>query len=119
MTGTHDPGIPSLSHGQHMTVRDGGVARPQMSVEDQTNLILGILISFLEGDGLQELGDYLQHVGFNICALQRPKDLSSAWLGHYRLKQGVYDVDRACADLASYPPIAARVAELRTERGGV
>jgi hypothetical protein len=36
--------------------------------------------------------------------------------GHYRLKQGKYDIDRAARDLATFPPIAARIEELKAQR---
>ena len=33
-------------------------------------------------------------------------------LGHYRVKKGCYDIDRAANDLATFPPVAAHIAEL-------
>lgn len=110
---------PLTSSSRHRPHGSGGTAAPSMPREEQTNLILGILSSFLEEDGLDQLGGYLDHVGFDIGAIRRTQDLPNAWLGHYRLKQGTYDVDRACRDLANFPPIAAEIFRLENVKKGL
>lgn len=83
---------------------------------DNKAIILDILVSFLEGEDWTGLGDFLQHVKFDINSFTDPKDFISAWLGHYRVKKGEYDGKRAINDFATWPPIAARIAELRAEQ---
>ena len=80
-------------------------------VFDQRRIILSILCDFLEEDRIADLGDWLDHVGFDLTALRYPADLSAAWAAHYRLGRG-YDVDRALNDHLTWPPIAARIALL-------
>lgn len=77
--------------------------------KDDAGLILSLLNDFLEAKNYEALHLYFRHVGFDVGALSLVQDLPAAWLGHYRLKQGVYDIDRAFRDLASYPPIAAEI----------
>jgi len=58
---------------------------------------VGLLVDILEND-LDNLGAYLEHVGFDASALGKPSDLLPAWAGHYRIGQGTYDTDRAATD---------------------
>lgn len=60
-----------------------------------------------------------RHVGCDLQLLRDLADLFPTWAGHYRLKQRVYDLDRATNDLATFLPIAPRIAELEAERGEV
>ena len=77
--------------------------------QDDAGLILSLLNDFLEARDHEDLRLYFRHVGFDLGALSRVQDLPAAWLGHYRVKQGVYDIDRAFRDFASYPPIAMEI----------
>jgi hypothetical protein len=79
---------------------------------EEKNIILGILFDFAEGDEDGGLLSYLDHVGFDLRAISHLKELPSAFVAKYRLKTGKYDLDRAANDLATWPPIAARIAEL-------
>lgn len=81
----------------------------KLSSQEQADMIVALLADFCEPEMIDQLGDYLQYVGFDLAALGRPQDLTAAWLGHYRIRQGVYDVERAFNDLASYPPIASEI----------
>lgn len=81
----------------------------KLSSQEQADMIVALLADFCEPEMIDQLGDYVQHVGFDLAALGRPQDLTAAWLGHYRIRQGVYDVERAFNDLASYPPIASEI----------
>nr|WP_301918470.1 hypothetical protein [uncultured Defluviimonas sp.] len=101
------------------SVSHRGAAPEALSIEEQKSLILSIVITFFEGEERDNLTSFVRHVGFDVCAVRRTRDFFAAWLGHYRLRQGAYDVDRACNDLATWPPIAARIAELRVEKSGV
>lgn len=85
----------------------------QLSSHEQANMIVALLVDFLEPDMIDRLGNYFQHVRFDLPALRRPQDLVAAWLGHYRIRQGVYDVERAFNDLATFPPVAAEITRLQ------
>jgi hypothetical protein len=87
-----------------------------MTTKAQRDLILGILNDI--ADDASSVVDYLNHVGFDIAAINSSADLPEAWLGHYRLGQGSYDVDRATSDLLTWPPISRRVFELQQNAKG-
>jgi hypothetical protein len=78
----------------------------ELNVDQQKSLILGILLDFADGD---EILAYMAHVGFDLGSISHISELPGAWLGHYRTKKGVYDVDRACNDLSEFPPIASAI----------
>jgi hypothetical protein len=83
-----------------------------MTTVEQKNLILNILDD-VASDGGDAFITFARHVGFDVCTLRSTSDLTAAWLGHYRLRQGVYDVERAARDFATWPPVAQRIEELR------
>ncbi len=92
----------------------------KLTVQEQKNLVLGVYLDFLENDDLDGFVDFSKHAGLDFAALPDcPKcfaDQFENWiLGHYRISKGRYDVDRVANDLATYPPIVARVEELRKE----
>ena len=93
--------------------------RKPRPTDEQKNIIVGILLDFLQDEDAENLGSYLRHVGFDVRAVPDTAALPAAWAAHYRVKQGIYDVERAINDLATWPPIAARIAELRAERDGL
>lgn len=74
---------------------------PKAALEREKGLICNILNMVL--NELDHLGPYLDHIGFDIAAIRRPSDLQVAFLGHYRVRPGVYDVERAHQDLLNYP----------------
>ena len=78
-------------------------------------MILGPFMDFA-GQGEDDLAEYLFHVGIPPEAISAAGDVQSAILKHYRRRGGKYDIDTAAADLLSWPPIAARVKELKAER---
>lgn len=65
---------------------------------------------------VDELVQYLKHIKFDFGALSDSKQLPEAILGHYRVRQGEYDLDRASHDLLTFPPIAARVFQLMEQQ---
>lgn len=98
-----------------MTIKNGSHQSP-LPADEAKSIILGILNSFLTDEEAGHLGSFFRHVGFDIRAVRDPAALPAAWLAHYRTRQGVYDVNKACTDLATWPLIAARIAELRAGR---
>ena len=86
-----------------------------LTAAEQRNLILDM---FLDGDDQQDLLALIEHTGIDLAAaggdIRRVADVI---LGHYRIKKGCYDIDRAANDLVTFPPVAAYVAELKTRQG--
>jgi len=84
------------------------------TLQEQKDIIISILVNFaVEGDNLLA---YLDHIGFDLGALTSSRDLGDAVLGHYRIKASRYDVDRACNDFASWPPIAVEISKRIDEK---
>lgn len=83
-----------------------------MTTDEQRGLILGILIDF----ACEDIAAYLDHVGFDVLAIKTTKELPAAYLGHYRLGQGTYDVERALVDFKTWPPISRRIFELQEQQ---
>ena len=93
----------------------------ELTVQEQKNLVLAVFFDLLENDQLDEFKEFCQHAGLDFSALPNCSkclaDQLPNWiLGHYRISKGRYDVDRVANDLATYPPIVARVEELRKEQ---
>ena len=80
---------------------------PELSTESEKGLILGILIDFLED--ADKFFSFADHVGFDLSAISHISQLPAAWVAQYRLKNGGYDADRACLDLATWPPVAMEI----------
>lgn len=86
-----------------------------LTTEQQKALICGILADFAADPDVEVLFKYLRHCGLPVMALTSAHDIVPAFLGLYRIRPGLYDVDRACSDLYFWPPIFARIAELAAE----
>jgi hypothetical protein len=84
----------------------------KLSPKEQKNIILGIFADFAESDDDGDLLSYLDHIGFDLRVIRHVKELPAAFVANYRLKTGKYDLDRAANHLVTWPPIAARIAEL-------
>lgn len=83
-----------------------------LTPREQKNIILNFLADFAEGDDDGDLLSFLDHVGFDLSVIRNVRELPAAFVAKYRLKSGQYDLDRAANDLATWPPVAARIAEL-------
>jgi len=77
-----------------------------------------ILDMFLDGDDPENFLALIEHTGIDLAAaggdIRRVPDVI---LGHYRVKKGCYDVERAANDLATFPPVTAYIAELEARLG--
>lgn len=77
-----------------------------------------ILDMFLDGDDPENFLALIEHTGIDLAAaggdIRRVPDVI---LGHYRVKKGCYDIERAANDLATFPPVAAYIAELEARIG--
>ena len=83
--------------------------------DEAKRMLLNIFIGFAEND-TDQLFEYFAHVGFDVAVVDDSKQIPAAWLGHYRIGQGTYDIDRASMDLATWPPISRRIFELQQEK---
>ena len=77
--------------------------------------ILGPFIEMAE-QGEDELARYLVHCGIAADDIGDAGDVRGAILAHYRKPDGGYDIAAAAHDLARWPPIAARIKQLRREQ---
>ncbi|SFM76630.1 hypothetical protein [Shimia aestuarii] len=82
-----------------------------LSVEEQRGMLLAIIEDF-EDHPVEALLSYFDHVGFDIKSVSNVEEFADAWCGFYRIKTGVYDIDRAFEDLARWPPVARAITEL-------
>lgn len=99
------------------TIREGATPDPDhLTSEDKQDIILSLLVDILEDEDVTALPSYIRHVGFDITAIGDPSNLPRAWLAHYRIRQGHYDLERALNDFATWAPIANRIAELKREK---
>jgi hypothetical protein len=90
--------------------------KPGAELSADESMILGQFLDFAENGGDDKLAEYIHHVGITPEGISAAGDVQGAILRHYRRRGGKYDIDAAAADLLSWPPIAARVEELRRER---
>ena len=81
------------------------------------SMILWPFLDFAE-EGNDQLARYLLHCGIDGADIGHAGDVQAAILDHYRRLDGTYDIDAAAHDLFRWPPIAARVKELKRERRG-
>ncbi len=80
---------------------------PELTLQQQKNIILNIFDDFCTD--ADTMFRYLKHVGFDFGANSHVQELLPAYLGHYRLRNGTYDVERSCIDLATSRPITAMI----------
>jgi hypothetical protein len=82
---------------------------------EQRNLILNTF--FDEDDDGERFLALIDHAGIDLSAAGGDvRRIPAVILGHYRIKKGCYDIDRAANDLLTYPPAAARIAELEAQK---
>ena len=77
-------------------------------------IILAWFLNFQEEDGDEESRSL--HHPLRHRHRRSRRALDDAITAHYRLPDGTYDIERAANDLATYPPIAARIKELEAEK---
>jgi hypothetical protein len=89
--------------------------KPETPAERKA-ILLWPFIDFAE-QGEDQLVAYLTHVGINDVMVKYAGNVELAVLAHYRIgNSDHYDIDKAARDLAAWPPIARRIAEVRAER---
>jgi hypothetical protein len=82
----------------------------------QRNMILAMFFSDSDDDGTHFLS-LVDHCGIDLTACHGDvKQIPSVIAAHYRLARGRYDINRAAHDLLTYPPVAARIAELEAQK---
>lgn len=78
-------------------------------------MISNILDDFVTENSADDLLDYFKHIRLDVGAIPMGADnrmVLEHCYDHYR-QDGVIDIDRACEDLALYPPIAAEIIRLQ------
>ncbi len=84
------------------------------TAEEQRNMILAM---FFDDHGADGFLDLVKHCRNDLTACDGDtKQIPNVILGHYRISRGRYDIDRAANDLLTFPPVAARIAELKAQR---
>jgi hypothetical protein len=87
-----------------------------LTPKEQRDMILATFFSGGDDDGKGFLA-LVDHCGIDFAACNGDvMQIPNVILGHYRIKQGCYDIDRAANDLLTFPPVAARIAELQAEK---
>lgn len=83
----------------------------------QKRLVLGPWVDALEAGGMPEVIEYAVHVGIDLKPVEAGLvSLHDTVLAHYKSGRRKYNIDQAARDLAAYPPVAARIAELTAQR---
>ena len=82
--------------------------------EDEA-MILGSFLDFAK-KGEDTFARFLLHCGIDKDDVDFAGDIPSAILEHYRRPGGGYDIDAVAHDWFRWPPIAARVKELKREK---
>jgi hypothetical protein len=86
------------------------------TAEDQRNSILAMFFDDHDDDGESFLA-LVDHCGIDLAACHGDvRQIPNVIAGHYRIKKGCYDIDRAANDLLTFPPVAARIAELEAQK---
>jgi hypothetical protein len=89
-------------------------ASRDLSAEQQKNLILGYFFDSDDAGNLLALIDHAK-IDFDACTGDA-KQIPNIIVAHYRIAKGRYDLDRAANDLLTFPPIAARIEELKAQK---
>jgi hypothetical protein len=84
------------------------------SLTEDELMILSPFLDFAE-EGDMALARYMVHCGIDADDIKDAGDAQGAILRHYKLADGTYDVQAVAHDLARWPPIAARVKELKRQ----
>jgi hypothetical protein len=86
-----------------------------LTAAQQKDLILSY---FFDGDDGDHFLAHCDHARIDLGACNGDvKLISNIIAAHYRTAKGRYDLDRAANDLLTFPPIAARIAELKAKKG--
>jgi hypothetical protein len=100
------------------TVREPSVSkRPKAGkLAEVEAMILGSFLDFAERS-VDEFVRFLFHCGIDKDDIDLAGgDIPSAILEHYRRPDGTYDIDAVAHDWFRWPPIAARLKELKREK---
>ena len=87
-----------------------------MTAAQQKGSILSVFVDFADNDDIDGLFDFMGHCGIDVRKMPDHQELQDFILEHYQIGARKYDVSRVANDLATYPPIAQRIEELRKEQ---
>ena len=85
------------------------------SNDNQRELVLSVFADYADND-VDQLFEFLQHCKIDLSALSHSRQLPDLIAGHFYLAPGVYDIEALGQLWASFPPMAARIREIRAER---
>jgi hypothetical protein len=88
--------------------------KPATKAEEEA-MILDSFLDFAKR-GEDEVARYLLHCGITCQDIDAAGDIPSAILAHYRQPSGHYDIDAMVHDWFRWPPVVARIKELKRER---
>ena len=104
-----------LSLSRTITMQQATCETKELTAAAQKTLILDM---FFDGDDPENFCALIEHTGIDLSAaggdVRRVPDVI---FGHYRVKKGCYDIDRAANDLATFPRVAGYIAELEAQLG--
>jgi hypothetical protein len=90
-----------------------------LTPKEQRAMILATFFDFddNDNDAAERFLALIDHCGIDLSACNgEVKHIPKVILAHYRISRGSYDLDRIAHDLVTYPPIAARIAELEAQK---
>jgi hypothetical protein len=97
----------------HMNRRKSKNDSTKLTADEE--IVLWPFVDLAE-EGDEALARYLIHCGIDADDIARAGDPEAAILEHYRRPDGTYDISAAAHDLARWPPIMARLKELKRQR---
>jgi hypothetical protein len=84
-----------------------------MTLREQRDWILDAFRDKYQHNGVDGLTAFMRHCGVDIAGADPEADVEATILAHYQLPGGRgYDIERLPRDLATYPPVAERIAYL-------
>ena len=83
---------------------------------DQREQVLAIFADYAEQD-VDKLFEFLQHCQIDLEPLSAKNvQLPDLIASHFYIRPGVYDIERLGQLLATFPPVADRIREIKAER---
>jgi hypothetical protein len=84
-------------------------------IVDQREQVLAVFADYAEQD-VDKLFKFLQHCEIDLEPLcNKTAQLPDLIAAHFYVRPGVYDIERLGQLFATWPPIAARIRELKAE----
>jgi hypothetical protein len=105
----------NLKNNQKKSKRCAALQPFALELTTDEAMILAPFLDFAE-EGNDILAKYVLHCGIDNDDIRDAGDVQAAILNHYRRLDGQQDIEAAAHDLARWPPIVARLKELKRQR---